>query len=459
MNNSFFILLLTLFSVVTVGTQSRAQRSFEPGPTRILFIYDASNSMNGKWQSGVKHDIANQLLSQTLDSLKDSEVEMALRVYGHQTSLRYGQDCDDTKLEVPFAKRNAQKIKSKLGDITPKGTTPIALTLEKAARDFPDCTNCRNIIILITDGIEECDGDPCAISRALQKKGVILKPFVIGIGLDDNFKNTFKCIGNYYDATNEKVFQNVLNIVISQALNNTTAQVNLLDIDGDPTETNVNMTFYNRFTQQDDYNYIHTLNSRGLPDTIYIDPSTNYDLVVHTIPQVVKEDVSLKAGQHNIIAVDAPQGFLNLKKNGVKNFDQPKAIVRKHGEMQTIHVQELGNTEKYIVGKYDLEILTLPRTYIEGVEVLQSHTTDVEIPPAGLVTFIMNQPGYGSIYKIENNQLTWVVNLNPNSRSESFNLQPGTYKVVYRPRVAMDTKFTREKTFRITSGASEMVKL
>ena len=448
-----------LFSLVLVGTRSKAQRNFEPGPTRILFIYDASNSMNGKWQSGVKHDIAHRLLAQTLDSLKDSEVEMALRVYGHQTSLRYGQDCDDTKLEVDFAKRNAQNIKKKLGEITPKGTTPIALTLEKAARDFPDCSTCRNIIILITDGIEECDGDPCAISRALQKRGVILKPFVIGIGLDEDFKNTFKCIGNYYDASNEQVFKNVLNIVVSQALNNTTAQVNLLDIDGDPTETNVNMTFYNRFTQQDDYNYIHTLNSRGLPDTIFIDPSTEYDLVVHTLPQVKKEGVTLKAGQHNIIAVDAPQGFLELKKNGVKSFDQPNAIIRKHGEMQTIHVQELGSMEKYLVGKYDLEILTLPRTYIEGVEVLQSHTTEVEIPPAGLLTLTMNQPGYGSIYKIENNQLTWVVNLKPNTRSESFDLQPGNYKVVFRPGVAMDTKFTREKTFKITSGASEMVKL
>lgn len=451
-----------LFSIIFLlffGGMNALLAQNQPGPTRILFIYDASNSMNAKWQSGVKHEVANKLLSQALDSLANTEVEMALRVYGHQTPLKYGQDCNDTKLEVPFAKKNALNIKDKLQTIRPKGTTPIALTLEKAAHDFPECTNCRNIIILITDGIEECDGDPCAISRALQEKGIIVKPFVIGIGLDESFKKTFKCIGNYFDATNEKVFKNVLNIVISQAMNNTTAQVNLLDINGNPIETNVNMTFYNRFTQHDDYNYIHTLNSRGLPDTIYIDPSTDYDLVVHTIPPVTKEEIKLIPGTHNIIAVDAPQGMLELKKNGAKNFDLPNAIIRKTGEMQTINVQQLGETEKYIVGEYDLEILTLPRTYINAVEIKQSHTTTVEIPAAGLITIGVNQPGYGGIYQIVNNKLEWVINLDPTLRSQSFDLQPGNYKVVLRPTVSMDTKFTREKNFTIVSGQSEMVKL
>ena len=97
------------------------------------------------------------------------------------------QDCDDTKLEVPFAQGNGEQIRNVLSNITPKGTTPIARSLEKAANDFPECANCRNVIILITDGIEACDEDPCAVSRALQQKGIILKPFVIGIGLDKEF--------------------------------------------------------------------------------------------------------------------------------------------------------------------------------------------------------------------------------------------------------------------------------
>ena len=112
---------------------------------------------------------------------------MALRMYGHQSPVP-PQDCNDTKLEVPFAEGNASKIRQELRYVVPKGTTPIAHSLEMGGGDFPpDCDNCRNIIILITDGVEACDGDACAVSLELQRKGIILKPFVIGIGIDENF--------------------------------------------------------------------------------------------------------------------------------------------------------------------------------------------------------------------------------------------------------------------------------
>ena len=105
-----------------------------------------------------------------------------------------------------------------------------------------------------------------------KKNGIILKPFVIGLGLKDDFKEQFKCVGNYFDVTSPQVFGNVLDIVISQALNATTAQVNLLDTYENPTETNVPMMFVNPIYNDTEYHYMHTMNSRGNPDTIYIDP-------------------------------------------------------------------------------------------------------------------------------------------------------------------------------------------
>ncbi|MBK9638483.1 MAG: hypothetical protein IPO63_11975 [Bacteroidetes bacterium] len=50
-------------------------------------------------------------------------------------------------------------------EISPSGTTPIARSLEECGGDFPK-SQARNIIILITDGIEECNGDPCAVSAS-----------------------------------------------------------------------------------------------------------------------------------------------------------------------------------------------------------------------------------------------------------------------------------------------------
>ncbi len=427
--------------------------------TRILFIYDASNSMNAQWQSGNRHEIAKKLFTDALDSLKNAEnLELALRVYGHQKYYKQGQDCDDTKLEVPFGKKNVPQLKSKLKEISPKGTTPIAQTLEKAGNDFPSCSDCRNIIILITDGIEECNGDPCAVSMALQKKGIVLKPFVIGIGLDMEFKKTFECVGNYFDAAKEETFKTVLNIVISQALNTTTAQVNLLDVNSKPTETDVNMTFYDQFSGRIMYNYIHTINHRGNPDTVNIDPISTYKLVVHTIPQVSKDSIKLNAGKHNIIALDAPQGNLYLKVGGA-DYKTLKAIIRKSGEMQTLNVQDFETTVKYIVGNYDLEILSLPRVTIKNINIRQSHTTTIEIPQPGIASIMMNSAGFCSLFVEENNELKWIYNLNENSTKETITLQPGNYRVEYRSKTAKLSAFTIEKIFTITSGGSVAVKL
>ncbi|KAB1064430.1 vWA domain-containing protein [Salibacter halophilus] len=453
MKSRILLFVFILFAQLVIGQSQNAM-------TRVLFIYDASNSMNKEWESGTRHSVAHNLINSALDSLKDKpNLQLALRVYGHQSSYRQGQDCDDTKLEVPFGNKRVKAIQKKLKEITPKGTTPIARTLEKAGDDFPECEDCRNIIILITDGIEECDGDPCAVSRMLQKRGITLKPFIIGIGMDENFKKTFKCVGNFFDASNEKTFDNVLNIVISQALNSTTAQLNLLDIYGNPTETNVPYTFFDRFMNEDIVNYVHTMNALGNPDTIYLDPSSTYDLTVFTTPAVTKDSITLTPGKHNIIGVQAGQGTLELKKSGSISSKQAVAIVRQGGKMKTLNAQKLGTDEKYLVGTYDLEILTLPRTYINDVEIKQSHTTTIEIPPPGLVTIMKNLTGYGGIYKLEGNEATWVTNLNSAATNESVKLQPGRYRVVFRSKSSNNSKYTRVEEFSISPGESRVVNL
>jgi Ca-activated chloride channel family protein len=438
-----------------------AEAQTSPQKTRILFVFDASQSMYGRWDEGQKIQVATKLLREIVDSLKSTEnVEVALRVYGHQNSVSSdGRNCKDTKLEVPFSAKNHDKIIERLGSIRPKGTTLIAYSLEQAANDFPKDKNARNVIILITDGIEECDGDPCAVSLALQKRGVVLKPFVIGMGLEPEVIDAFKCVGNYYDATSAETFRDVLNIVISQALNNTTAQVNLLDVLNRPSETNVPMTFYDSFSKQIRYNFVHTIDSRGNPDTLPIDPLGSYDLVVHTIPPVIKKDIKLVAGKHTVIALDAPQGNLELKMNGYNEYKDLKAIVRRGNEVEVLVVQDFSDLQKYITGKYDLEILTLPRTNITGVNILQSRTTTVEIPQAGLLSIGMSSKGYGGIFQLKGEEMVWVCNISSTSTRESIVLQPGNYRLVFRPINSRLSIYTKEESFEIQSGQSTQVKL
>ena len=449
---SGFILLL--FSQV-VFSQEEEEKP-EPPLTRILFVLDASQSMYGRWQSDMKISIARKLLSNLLDSLETVEnIELGLRVYGHQYRFP-PQVCNDTKLIVPFGPESIKSIKHKLRT---KGTTPIAYALEEAGSDFPDCDNCRNIIVLITDGLEECDGDPCAVSQALQKKGVVLKPFIIGIGR--NFREAFDCVGTYFDASSEEDFSKALNVVISQALNSTTLQVNLLDSYDKPTETNVSMTFYDDFSGLIKYNFVHTLNNKGFPDTLVIDPLLTYNIVVHSIPPQRLDKVNLTPGKHTTVGIPVPQGTLDLKlESRDKTVRDLKCIVRQNDKMKTLTVQPFGTTERYITGFYDLEVLTTPRIYIDDVEITQSTTITIEIPMPGIAVIEKKANGYGGIYLEKENQLELVYNFKEISLDrETIVLQPGNYRVVFRSKYSDRSIYTVEKRFTVESGKSVNVKL
>jgi Ca-activated chloride channel homolog len=452
-----FVMVFLLFSTV-VSAQTLKEQGKPKPTTRILFVFDASQSMYGRWQSDTKFNIAVKLFSNILDSLRtQTNLELALRMYGHLKQYP-PQDCNDTRLEVPFAKDNIPRIKHVLKTIIPKGTTPIAFALSQATKDFPPCDNCRNVVILITDGLEECGGDPCAVSLDLQKKGIMLKPFIVGIG--KNFRDQFDCVGTYFDASNEKEFRTALNVIISRTLNPTTVQVNLLDQYGKPTETNVNMTFYDNLSGQVKYNFIHSFNAKGLPDTLDIDPLLSYDLVVHTIPPVRRDSVKLTPGKHNIIGIAAPQGYLMFKTSGNSTMKYLPCIIRGKGESETINIQQFDQVEKYLTGVYEAEILCLPRIIVKNVEITQSHTTSIEMPLPGIAVIQKSTNGYGSIYLEEKSRLVWLYNLRDNQpQQETLYLQPGIYRVVFRSKYSNQSSYTTEKTFKVESGETINLKL
>lgn len=451
------IILLLSGGVTGFGQQAKPPVQ-PPVVTRILFVFDASQSMYGMWQNSTKFEIATRLFSGLLDSLKNvKDLELALRLYGHQK--RYPpQDCDDSRLEVAFAKDNIPRIQHVLKTTTPKGTTPIAISLERAASDFPPCDHCRNIIILITDGLEECGGDPCVASRELQMQGIILKPFIVGIGKD--FREQFECVGTYFDASSEKEFRNALNIIITRALNPTSVQVNLLDDYGEPTETNVNMTLYDNNTGRIRYNFIHSMNSKGLPDTLEIDPLLTYDIVVHTIPPVRKDSVRITSGRHNVVGIDAPQGYLGFKASGNATLKYLPCLIRRKGSNEILNVQQFDQVEKYLVGEYEAEILCLPRIKVSGIDVKERNTTTVEIPVPGTGVIETSTNGYGSLYLEDGNELIWLYNLKDTPQhQETLYLQPGHYRVVFRSKYSNRSSYTVEKKFVVEQGQTTHVKI
>ena len=96
-------LLTALTLIIAINSYSQTQQK-----TRILFVLDGSQSMLGRWGEEQKMKVATRLLSNLMDSLQNIDnLEVALRVYGHQYSVAAGnRSCEDTKLEVPFSYNN-----------------------------------------------------------------------------------------------------------------------------------------------------------------------------------------------------------------------------------------------------------------------------------------------------------------------------------------------------------------
>ena len=460
MNLYFKISLLILLSFCT-SVNGMSQN--EDDKIRILFIFDGSNSMNSQWENSSKITIAKQLMIRTIDSLKMLEnVEIALRMYGHQTKISAGkQDCSDTKLEVPFAdaKENHIKIINKIRALKPKGTTPIARSLEYSAEDFPDCENCRNFIILLTDGIEACDEDPCAVAIALKEKKIKLKPFIIGLGLDTSYLSKFQCIGEFLSAENQDSFKSVLKFVISQALNNTTVQINLNNLRNLPEETNVTMSFYNDKNDQLLYTYMHTLNRFQIPDTIALDPLYSYKLVVHTVPEVIVKGIKLIPGKHNIIDADTPMGELNLKIQGSLNkYTTINCLIKNNKESSIINVHKMNTTKKYLVGNYNLEILTLPIIKFDNIKINQSQITELIIPHFGTIE-LNKSNGPAALFLKKDGKNIWLYDFDNDMTIENLNIQPGKYFISFRNIKSKSTANTIIKEFRIDSGQNIKINL
>lgn len=452
------LLLVNLFGNVAFG-QINQQKL--PTKTRILFLLDGSGSMLAPWENTTRIMAAKRLLADMVDSLQTNQnLLLALRVYGHQFPSR-PQVCEDSKLEVGFAPNNHQEIIKKLMQIKPQGNTPIAYSLSESAKDFPDEKDVRNIIIIITDGLESCGGDPCQVSYELQKKRIFLKPFVIGIGMDKNYEKQFGCLGQFFDANDIASFRQVLDRAIKQTLDKTTVSVELLDINNAPKETNINVTFVNNITGEPAYNFVHYRDNKGKPDSVEIDAVLSYDLVVNTLPPIIKQNLPIKSGEHNIISIKTPQGTLLLNQRSHTEYDKGvKAIVRKSGSKEIVNILDIPATEKYLVGNYDIEVLTLPRKYYENVRINPNEATTIAIPAPGLLNVNASVRGIGSLYELnEQGQQRWIYNLPEDRTKVTMAVQPGNYQVVFRANSAMGSKFTEIKKFSITSGSTTNLKL
>jgi len=150
--------------------------------TNVGLILDASNSMWGQIQGVAKISIAKDVLEQIINGLPD-EMNVGLRLYGHRYGLNDRRACQDTELKVPIAPIDKAVLIDIIQKIQPKGKTPLVYSVLQAGDDFKDIKN--GSIILITDGIESCDGNINSIAPALKESGIELKLHIVGFDIKE----------------------------------------------------------------------------------------------------------------------------------------------------------------------------------------------------------------------------------------------------------------------------------
>ena len=455
------LVFLALFANESVHASAQVIADSAESTTRILFVFDASNSMNAFWGGERKIETATKLLAKTLSELRPiGQLELGLRVYGHGTKHIPGQqNCNDTELVVPFGPNDPSSIEAALRRLQARGTTPIARSLEEAAYDFPD-TESRNVIILITDGIEACDEDPCAVSLALKANGILVKPFVIGMGIDEDMAAALHCIGSFFDAADPDSFEVILQLVLEQALHNTSVSVELLDSTGESTVTNLPYTFTNVRSGEHDPQWFHTMLPNMTADTMYVDPLPTYNFTVHSLPPRQLDSIALKPGVHNVISLpNMGQGQVTpqFASGASTNYGAIDVTWTQSGDCSPFYAGPVGQEVQVCEGMYDLTFATLPQTVIHDVAVLDQKRMVVEIPPPGALRLTQENDGYIVILEATSNDV--VVQWAPEQFAGRLTLQPGDYVILYRAKHALNTLKSSRTSFTIQSGKTNNLHL
>lgn len=158
------------------------------GDQSILFILDASGSMWGRVEGKTKIEIARDVMQEVLTALPQDQ-PAGLMAYGH----RGKGDCGDIEAVVPVAAGQNARLAEAVKKLQPKGMTPISDALKKGAESLKYKEK-KASIVLVSDGVETCKGDPCGVAKSLRQAGVDLKVYVVGFDVSGKDAEQLQCI-------------------------------------------------------------------------------------------------------------------------------------------------------------------------------------------------------------------------------------------------------------------------
>ena len=239
------------------------------GADELLIILDHSSSMAETVEGEVKITVAKEVI---LDLLNDLGVSS-------RVGLRDFAGCGNSQLLVPVLPLDVAAFGSRVMALTTHGTTPIAYTLEQVKGDFSSTTGTK-LVLLITDGMETCKGDPVKSAESLLAAGYDLRINVVGfdIGQDSKARDQLMEIaqatgGVFLEASNREELRRALSLSAPFS--------------------------YSVYDSSGALVYSGRLGETTSPQL----PAGSYRVVVNTQPAIVVENVVVLGGQTTIVPI------------------------------------------------------------------------------------------------------------------------------------------------------------
>ena len=435
----------------------------------ILFIFDASGSMWGELEAEYKIDIARDVLTASIEPLPETQ-GLGLIAYGHR---RKG-DCRDVELMLQLENKSKDAITNALKDIKPLGKTPLAYSATLAIDQLRE-KNIKATIILITDGIESCDGDLCEVVRKAKAEGIDFKMHIVGFGLKEGETKNLECAakagdGQYYDASDATALSDVLNEATQATVD----------------QPAPNYSIYATKNEEGIDAYVKVFSKEGSPlniaartyrDTAFFYlPSGMYHLEVQPLEGTDIESIKLADVQsnkdeitHQTVSFDAGKLSLSTLNNG-EGCDASVRIYRNGTDKIVATGRTYGRTKVFELnpGVYDVSIDALKlkglgnSTKLENVVIkaaAENHQEHRFESGIALIGAKSSTELIDAIVKIKDAETNEVVASNRTYTSvannpKQFILTPGTYKVSLK---CLGKYKGQETAFEITIKAGETV--
>lgn len=455
MKNPNSLVRLTFF-LLTVAV---ACANLSIAQNNIVFVFDASGSMKSFVDGKRKINAAREAMLEIVDVLPDG-TNTALIAYGRNS----GGGCTDIELIAPLAPLDAAALKKQISQIYAYGSTPIADSLARAL-DVIYQTGESATIILLSDGLETCGGDPCKTIADARADGMDVTLHVIGFDLANANASELECAaqsggGFYYNAQNpEELLASLQQAVETTTVVEPAGEVALL------AKVNDQLADVLVYVYDAEGNTVasgRTYSSESTNPRLFNLPPGTYSLLArnHVLsgnPEITFLDITITEGAREDVVADFSSGQLTINVERDNGAADAMIQVFKFGESQayassrTYANESKGSSIMTLMpGVYDILVRSLgiegnPERRIEGVEISMGSNVERTVSFSdGTISIGVFSNGELAdaaiiVYAAGENQSVarGRTYTSSNSNPLTLDVEPGVYDVVVHP-LAMD---------------------